>query len=145
MIMKAILLFSVTLLITLLLSCDSDTSKPKDMYFVKVERGGCADGLPPGGNIQIENKDTAYYYIRDSHLFIYVGFHATCCILYKTDTKVLSDEIEMELEEASNDPCDCICWYEFTFEFKNLEAKEYKYKIKVENYLKFEGNIDLRN
>jgi|GEM_PF-5759275 len=143
--MKTIFLISVTVLFALIFSCSSDTAKPEDIYFVKVERGGCANGQPPGGNIETENKDTTYYYVNDGHLFIYVGFHATCCILYQYETKVISDEIVIDLEEASNDPCDCICWYEFTFEFKNLEAKEYKYNIKVENYLTFEGKADLRN
>jgi hypothetical protein len=143
--MNKIFYFLIAVLLFFIFSCGSEMSIPQNTYFVKVDRGGCANGLPPGGNIETENKDTTYYFTRDGHLFIYVGFHATCCRLYQYDTKVLTDEIEIELKEVSNDPCDCICWYEFTFEFKNLEAKEYKYKIKVEDYLTFNGIVDLRN
>ncbi len=142
--MKNILILIVISTLSLLISCSDEQSTPQDTNFVKVERGGCANGLPPGGIIQTEKTDTVYHYIKDNHLFIYIGFEATCCILYDYKTEINSNEIEIELNEASNDPCDCICWYEFTFEFKDMEKILYNYTIKIEDYLVFTGKIDLR-
>ncbi|MFH1049622.1 MAG: hypothetical protein V1779_01685 [bacterium] len=136
--------FALIIFISLFISCSTETTINKDDNFLGAKRGGCADGLPPDGIIQTENSDTVFYYVKDNHLFIYLGYQATCCILYDYKSEIKQDVIEIELEEVSNEPCDCICWYEFTFEFQNLEKKEYDYTIKIQNYLVFSGKIDLR-
>jgi len=138
-IFSAILLFSA-----LLFSCSTENTGPKTSNFLGAERGGCADGLPPSGIIQTEKQDTVYYSIKDNKLFIFLGFNATCCIFYDYKVETSVDKIEIELMEVTNDPCDCICWYEFTFEFIDLEKKIYNFEISVEDYISFEGKIDLR-
>lgn len=137
-------LFIILAISSSLFSCCTDESINQNSKLVQVIRGGCADGLPPAGVIQLEKMDTVYHYIKDNYLYLFVGFNATCCIFYEYKAEIHDDEIEIEMEEASNDPCDCICWYEFTFEFKDMEKKLYNFVVKVENYKTFTGSIDLR-
>ena len=139
-----IIVVIICALSSIIFSCSNDESNSQNSKLVQVIRSGCADGLPPGIEVLVEQKDTVYHYFKDNRLFIYVGYRATCCIFYNYKAEIHDDDIEIELEEASNDPCDCICWYEFTFEFKDIEKKLYNYVIKIEEYISFSGQIDLR-
>ena len=142
--MKTYILFILALMTTMIIACNDEINKMPTSKLVETIRGGCADGLPPSGAILWEKSDTVYHYIKDNFLYVYVGFNATCCILFDDNAKMTSDEIELSLNEISDDQCDCMCWYEFTFKFTGFENKLYNYYVKVDGKLKFSGQIDLR-
>ncbi|MFH1049621.1 MAG: hypothetical protein V1779_01680 [bacterium] len=144
--MKKIFLTSLTMLIALIFSCNTDTDNTNNSLtkYLGVIRGGCADGLLPEGVILDEKPDTLFHFISGDTLTIFVGFNAPCCLFYEDKAKIEDDNIEMLLVLMNDAPCYCMCYYEFNFKFIGFEKKEYSYNVTVDGTSKFTGKIDLR-
>jgi len=133
--MKKILLSILS--IATLISCE----KLGDLKFSEAIQGGCFldKGVSSMNSLTLD-KDTVYYTITDDDLDIFLGFNATCCGEYASNSEIKGDSILIEVKTTQIGMCNCICYYTYNFKF-NGTGENYKYKVTVDDFLKFTGEI----
>jgi len=128
------------LLFAVFMGCE----KIGDLKISDAIKGGCfLDESGKGESLKNswpEDKDTVTYQITGDNLEIFLGFNATCCGDFTSNSNIKGDSIIIDVETTQIGNCNCICYYTYNFKFAG-NGKNYNYKITVDGDFTVYGNL----
>jgi hypothetical protein len=120
------------LIFAALISCE----KLGDLKYSESIPGGCFLDKVPSTNYNLNNVNQVTYKVVDGNLDIFLGFNATCCGEYSTNSEIKGDSILIKVTTTQIGACNCICYYTYDFKFIG-SGDNFTYKVTVDDYLTF--------